>query len=58
MITPGKDDNYPGGSTANGAATSGLTQYAPHGIIGITIAFIVILLAYHLLKGSPRRRRR
>ena len=52
MIVPGKDDNYPGGSM--NAGTSSI-QYLPHGILGITLAAIVILFAFHLLKGGRRR---
>jgi len=51
MIIPGKDDNYPGGTWSSQGATS----YLPHGILGITLGAIVILFAYHLLKGGRRR---
>jgi hypothetical protein len=51
MIIPGKDDNYPGGTWSS----QGSMQYLPHGILGITLAAIVILFAFHLLRGGKRR---
>lgn len=56
MIVPGKDDNYPGGSWSMNQ--SGVSQYMPHTIAGLVIAFIVLMLGWHLLTGSKPRRRR
>jgi len=51
MITPGKDDNYPGAQWSSQGATS----YLPHTLLGMTLAVIVVLFGYHLLKGGRRR---
>ena len=53
MIVPGKDDNYPGGTWS--ANQGGQMQYLPHGILGITLGAIVLVFAFHLLKGGRRR---
>jgi hypothetical protein len=51
MIIPGKDDNYPGGTWSS----QGWSQYTPHGIMGFALAFIILMLGWHLLKGGKRR---
>jgi len=49
MMQPGRDSNFP---TSSGT----LMNYAPHGLVGIAIAIIVILILIHLLSGGKRRR--
>jgi hypothetical protein len=55
MITPGKDDNYPGGSISG--KTGDMWWFMPHTIVGVFLVFIVLFIAWHLFKGTPRRRR-
>jgi hypothetical protein len=51
MIVPGKDNNYPG-NTGTSA-----WSFMPHTIVGMLLALIIIMLAYHLLKGTVRHKR-